>query len=339
MKKKTIVEAASAFVQVTTHKNTNTGRAYANGLKYFIDGLTFLNLDPDVSLAEIVTEDHILPLIDIGFFKEKDVKPLLFHLSASSQHLYCSAVVAFMEYLVDEDEAQVNLVRLRRLIRRRLAPRPETNPMAARDHLEKVIAHVKNLNLIQTDNYRQRLINMRDRAFTLTLSDTGYRVSEACGLLIKDIDLENMKTRIVGKGNKVAYVRYSKRALDAILEYLNERFSLDDMFRRKVDKLRRELPVFARHDKGAGKKVLQLSTDGGRHIIDTRVVEALGPEYRDTISPHTFRHYFVTSVLRGTGNMRLAQLLARHSSATTTEIYAHMTDDELDQAHYKIFNT
>jgi integrase len=57
------------------------------------------------------------------------------------------------------------------------------------------------------------------------------------------------------------------------------------------------------------------------------------------ITPHAFRHYFVTAVLRGSGgNLKLAQELARHRSITVTQRYAHLADDELDQGYAEIFD-
>jgi len=56
------------------------------------------------------------------------------------------------------------------------------------------------------------------------------------------------------------------------------------------------------------------------------------------ITPHSFRHYFVTTVLRGTGgNLKLAQELARHRNIAVTQRYAHLSDDELDQGYYEVF--
>jgi site-specific recombinase XerD len=55
------------------------------------------------------------------------------------------------------------------------------------------------------------------------------------------------------------------------------------------------------------------------------------------ITPHSFRHYFVTSVLRGTGNLRYAQELARHKNIEVTQRYTHLTNDELDKAYYDVF--
>ena len=99
------------------------------------------------------------------------------------------------------------------------------------------------------------------------------------------------------------------------------------------------LPVFARHDRGAGSKLKQIKTVGARNIINNWVVRALGSASRGLITPHTFRHYFVTVVLRGSGgNLKLAQELARHKNIAITQRYAHLADDDLDRGYHKIFN-
>jgi len=54
-------------------------------------------------------------------------------------------------------------------------------------------------------------------------------------------------------------------------------------------------------------------------------------------TPHSFRHYFVTTVLRASGNLKMAQELARHRNIAVTQRYAHISDDELDQGYWEIF--
>ncbi|MGB9669476.1 MAG: tyrosine-type recombinase/integrase, partial [Anaerolineales bacterium] len=92
-------------------------------------------------------------------------------------------------------------------------------------------------------------------------------------------------------------------------------------------------------DRAAGKKVKPISTTSGRAIVEHHVNIALGEESSNLITPHSFRHYFVTTVLRGSGgNLKLAQELARHKSISVTQRYAHLSDDELDQGYDEIFN-
>jgi len=65
----------------------------------------------------------------------------------------------------------------------------------------------------------------------------------------------------------------------------------------------------------------------------------LGKDSIGSITPHSFRHYFVTTVLRASGNLKLAQELARHRNIAVTQRYAHLSDDELDRGYEQIFNT
>ena len=55
------------------------------------------------------------------------------------------------------------------------------------------------------------------------------------------------------------------------------------------------------------------------------------------VTPHSFRHYFVTSVLQTTGNLRIAQELARHKNIQVTQRYTHLSNEELDKAYYEAF--
>jgi integrase len=167
----------------------------------------------------------------------------------------------------------------------------------------------------------------------LTLADTGLRVHEACKLRRGDLDWNEGRANIIGKGDREAIVRFSQRSLSSLRDYLATRQKLDGASGRAIP----SLPLFARHDKGAGKKVKPITTATGRNIVSQRVREALGAEAVGTITPHSFRHYFVTTVLRASGNLKLAQELARHKAISVTQRYAHLSDDELDRGYYEIF--
>ena len=115
--------------------------------------------------------------------------------------------------------------------------------------------------------------------------------------------------------------------------YLSARAALDGASGRSLA----SLPLFARHDRGAGKKIKPMTTTTGRNIVAQRVSQALGDEAVGSITPHSFRHYFVTVVLRGSGHLKLAQELARHKNIAVTQRYAHLSDDELDKGYFDIF--
>jgi integrase len=188
-------------------------------------------------------------------------------------------------------------------------------------------------NLQITDDANEKLRAMRDRAFLLTLADTGLRVHEACKMRRGDVDWNEGRALIIGKGDKQAVVRFSTRSMHALKDYLSLRATLDGGSGRPLP----SLPLFARHDKGAGKKIKPITPTTGRNIVAERVEMILGKEATGTITPHSFRHYFVTTVLKGSGNLKLAQELARHSNIQVTQRYAHLSDDELDKGYYDIF--
>jgi integrase len=217
-----------------------------------------------------------------------------------------------------------------RLLIKQRARRPGVRlPQFPRENIETVLEHVKNITQLSTPEESDRLINLRDRAFLLTLADTGLRVHEACALLRGSIDWREGRAVVIGKGNKQAVVRFSKRSMAALKAYLDARQATDG----KTSKQLGSLPLFARHDKGAGKHIQAITPTTGRNIVARRVGDALGIEAVGTITPHSFRHYFVTKVLLGSGNLKLAQELARHSTVAITQRYAHLSDNELDKGY------
>jgi integrase len=114
------------------------------------------------------------------------------------------------------------------------------------------------------------------------------------GIRCKTGEEKQAKDGMRPDGNRI---QISRRALGALKDYINARTSLDGGSGRPLT----ALPLFARHDDRAGSKMLPISTTTGRNIVKQRVREALGEQAVGSISPHSFRHYFVTMVLRGSG--------------------------------------
>ncbi|MEP0803900.1 MAG: tyrosine-type recombinase/integrase [Chloroflexota bacterium] len=327
MTEHTISQAISDYlVSVASARKEHTARTYTNALRIFSSVLKERWLDPSETPIGRLTEDAITWLAA--------------HLkaySSATERLTITAVKGFYEYVAAEKLADVNLPRLRLLIRQRTRKPGIRLPQFPSEDIERLLAHISDPATIPVytgdEAAALRLREIRDRAFLLTLADTGLRVHEACALRRGDIDWNEGRAVIIGKGDKQAVVRFSTRAMHALKEYLALRAPLDGGSGRPLP----SLPLFARHDKGAGKKVKPITTTTGRNIVTDRVREILGEETVGKITPHSFRHYFVTAVLRGSGNLKLAQELARHSNIQVTQRYAHLSDDELDRGYYEIF--
>ncbi len=319
----TIREAIDAFVDsVRLARSANTTRTYRNGLDIFRAVLGEHKLDPEKTPVRALKEEAIIWLAT----ELKDRAP-------TTERLYLTAATGFYEYLVAENLAPINLPRIRLLIRQRARRPGQRLPQFPRDAIEQIVDAMVALKGGIYENEVERLRDLRDRAFLITLADTGLRVHEACGLRRGDVDWNEGRTIIIGKGNKQAVVRFSQRSLQALRDYLTARAKIDGTTGRQLA----ALPLFARHDKGAGKKVKPITTATGRNIVAERVEQVLGAEAVGTITPHSFRHYFVTRVLLASGNLKLAQELARHTNIAVTQRYAHLSDDELDKGYFQAF--
>lgn len=325
----TISEVMNEYLHMVERaRSKHTMLAYKSALQIFREVLTKKSLDPDNTPIEKLTEDLFSKLVDY-----------LNSYAPTTEQLYLQAVKGFYLYVDSEKLIDVSQSRLTVLIRQR-SRRPGVRlPQFPANDIELLLEKVQDVqNLLLLADNKEDITNIklrayRDRAFLLTLADTGFRVHEACNLRRGDIDWNDQRALIIGKGNKQAVVRFTSRALIAIKDYLFFRATLDGNSGKQLS----SLPLFARHDKGTGKKVKPMTPTTGRNIVKQRVAQFLGKEMVGKITPHSFRHYFVTSVLRGSGNLRYAQELARHKNIQVTQRYTHLSNDELDKAYYEIF--
>jgi len=323
MTENTILQAIQSYLEsVSMARSEHTVRTYHNALQRFLLTLDNHDISPEKAPITDLSEDAV------AWFAAE-----LKGYAPASESLYLTALAGFYEYLAAERLADPNLPRVRLLIRQRARKPGVRLPQFPKSQIADILEYAIKLASIVTEDEPSRLRNLRDRAFLITLADTGLRVHEACGLRRGDIDWQESKAVVIGKGNRQAVVRFSRRALAALKDYLAARASRDGASGKPLT----TLPLFARHDLGAGKKIKPITTATGRNIVSQRVKEALGAEAEGTITPHSFRHYFVTTVLQGSGNLKLAQELARHKNIAVTQRYAHLSDDELDRGYEDVF--
>ncbi len=317
-----IDQAIEHFLRIIARtRSKNTLLSYTKGVRLFIQ----LQKEKGIELESPVNqlnEGMIIPFLEY-----------LNNFAPATEQLYIGAVTRFFQFLMAEQFAEINLPRLKEIIRQRVRRVGQRLPQFPRNEIEAVLDYFQ-APLPHPADETEYLINLRDKALLLTLADTGLRVHEACNLRRGDLDWSEQHAIIIGKGNKEAIVRFSNRSMRAIKEYLDLRMQLDGASGRPIG----SLPLFARHDKGAGKKIKTITPTTGRNIVAERVVQALGADAKGKITPHSFRHYFVTTVLRASGNLKLAQELARHANIAVTQRYAHLSNEELNKEYFEIFN-
>src|SRR5215212_1999153 len=184
------------------NRSPKTIFAYRNALEQFIKAV--------VKDAELNTVTYIQFLVSLQ------------NKSPSTQRVYITAVLKFYTFCKAGDwtELQNATQHYRRKSGKRLI---NFNPEA----VERVIVYCESLNNGEASaSLNTNLEALRDRAFVLTLADTGLRISEACSLKRGDIDWNEQRC-IIEKGDKHAIIRCSRRSIHALTEYLHARSSVE----------------------------------------------------------------------------------------------------------------
>ena len=248
----TIHEAVDKFSRmVLQSRSVNTSLSYTKGLKLFINVLEKNGLPGGETPASQITED-LLP----GFLDALKVY------APATEQLYAATVTRFFNFLMAEKMAEINLPRMKEIIRMRTRRLGQRLPQFPRSDIEHMIDFILPMPVNSDDNQFMR--DLRDRAFLLVLADTGLRVHEACNLRRGDLDWNEGHAVIIGKGDKQAVVRFSSRSMNALKDYLKARARLDGSSGRPMS----SLPIFARHDKGVGKKIKGMTPTTGRNIVE-----------------------------------------------------------------------
>jgi integrase/recombinase XerD len=154
----------------------------------------------------------------------------------------------------------------------------------------------------------------RNKAIIEVLFSCGLRVSELCTLKLSDLYLEEGFIKVDGKGSKQRLVPISGKAIKELNLYFQDRNTYD---------IRPECVNYVFVSK---KRKRNLSRIMVFHLIK-ELVELAG--IKKTVSPHTFRHSFATSLLEGGANLRAIQAMLGHESIGTTEIYMHIDTSRL----------
>ncbi|MDO8621979.1 MAG: tyrosine-type recombinase/integrase [bacterium] len=252
-------------------------------------------------------------------------------LTRGTQALHLVVIRAFLKYLTKHDitslaaekielpkqeDRQVEFLEpdeVERLLAAPLAPPPSSSSRAKREvsHGRETTHHV---------------LRLRDKAILEVLFSTGMRVGELVSLTRDNINLDRDEFSVRGKGGKVRVVFLSPEAKQSLKKYLDARRDMSPY-------------LFVRHDRANLKsEISNLKSDAP---LTARSVERLVARYARAagivkpVHPHTLRHSYATDLLRGGAQLRDVQAMLGHSSITTTQIYTHVTEQHLREAHQK----
>lgn len=237
--------------------------------------------------------------------------------SKKTQNYYLIALRMFLKYLARRD------------IKALPADRIELAKVSAR-HLELITP--AEMNRLLNAPKGKDLKDLRDKAILELLFSTGLRVSELCSLP-RDVNIDADELSVRGKGGKVRVVFISESARRAVKQYLSARKDLaDGLFVRLEPQKTPKKEKKPNEKKYTGKDYGNLDRHSVEAIVKRCAVMAgIGKK----VTPHTLRHLFATDLLSNGADLRSVQVMLGHANIMTTQIYTHVTDKTLREAHRK----
>jgi integrase/recombinase XerD len=154
----------------------------------------------------------------------------------------------------------------------------------------------------------------RDSALLEFLYATGARVSEAVGVDLGHVDLEDRVVLVTGKGSKQRLVPIGGKAVTALSKWLPDRLSL-------VRRGQRGDPMFL------NLRGRRLSRQGIFDVVRANARRA-GIEAGD-VSPHVLRHSAATHMVEAGADLRTVQEILGHATISTTQIYTKVSPAHL----------
>ena len=269
---KSIIKAYNYYLRMERAMSQNTVTSYCSDIEFFLEYYT--------SDLTLVTPSDI-----------EDFLASRIELSKRSQARMLSSLRSFFKWLVLEGVIKDN-------------PCDKVDGPKLGRYLPDVLSVDEVFSVIdsvQTDSW----LGMRDKALLEILYGCGLRVSEAVGLKVSLLYLDDGFVRIIGKGNKERLVPVGDAAVDAVRIYLEN---------RPLEFSSTEYLFINRYG-------TPLSRVSAFNMVK-RTVWAAG--IRKEVSPHTFRHSFATHLIENGVDIRFVQEMLGHESVSTTEIYTHI---------------
>jgi integrase/recombinase XerD len=284
---KDIVRGYVRYLKLQRNMSGNTLDAYQRDLRKLLDYLEREEKDVrEVTLSDL--EQFSAGLHDIGIHPRSQCRIL-------------SGVRAFFRFLQldgyrDDDPTELL-----------------ESPVLG-EHLPEVLSP-EEVDLLEHSIDLSKWEGHRNRAIIEVLFSCGLRVSELVNLKLSDLYLDEEYVRVMGKGSKERLVPISKRAIQELT------FWFDDRCHMQIK---------------PGEEDYVFLNRRGAHLTRTMILimikrQAVEAGIQKTISPHTLRHSFATALLEGGADLRIIQALLGHENIGTTEIYTHIDTSILRQ--------
>lgn len=191
------------------------------------------------------------------------------------------------------------------------------DPLKQEKRLPSVLYMEQIEGIFERNKERTDPLMWRDQAILELLYATGVRANEFITIRVRDIDLKRRTIRIMGKGRKERIVVFSQSSKETLEHYLNE--VRPGIAGKNKYEFNNEYLFLNSNGK-------QLTVRGLQYILDD-IEKKIGTNYG--LHPHIFRHSFATHLLEGGADLRVIQELLGHESLNTTQIYTHVSEEQM----------
>lgn len=297
---KKLIQQFLEYLEIERGRSINTVENYHFYLKRFV------NFSKVKSPAQITTD--IIRRYRLFLNREVDGRGQT--LKKSTQNYHLIALRSFLKYLSKQDIKSLAPEKIE------LAKMPQRQvDFLDGDDLERLLEAP-----MKTEE--SKIIQLRDKAILEMLFSTGLRVSELSKLKLDNINLNKEEFTIRGKGEKLRIAFLSNQTKYWLKQYIEARKDMSPY-------------LFVRHDKAKGKEEPKNLTPRSIQRLIKKYSLAAG--ITKDVTPHTLRHSFATDLLMNGADIRSVQAMLGHSSITTTQIYTHITNQQLKDI-YKNFH-
>ena len=293
------------FVKMRSPRTINAYYLDLRGFFRFMMAMQWSRVPRDTPLEEINLKD--ISTEDIKKITKRDIFSYLDYVRSTDANggkaraRKLSALKGFFSYLV----TQVNKLQEN--------PTEGISLGSPKKALPKYLTAAESIDLlknIQSDFYE------RDFCMITLFLNCGMRLSELVNINLNDINHKEHVMRITGKGNKERLVYLNDACMDAIKTYLKDR-PADGLIDREALFISRE-----------------------RKRISPKTVQAMVNKYLEKIglggpgySVHKLRHTAATLMYQyGEVDIRVLKDILGHENLGTTEIYTHISDEQMKKA-------
>lgn len=301
------------YMVTIQNKSPNTVKEYNYDLALFLKFIKIHFRLTDETDFEMIDYDDVT-IDTISKIKLDDLHAFLAFLTtnykskAATRSRKVSSLRVFFNYLCVKHIIEINP-----------AQNLETPKLERR--LPKYLTLEQSKKLLEVSDNADNRNSERDFAITTLFLNCGMRLSELVGINIKDINFDECQMNVIGKGNKERTIYLNKACIKAINDYL--------VVRPKEG---------VKKDQKDSDKALFLS-ERRQRIGKRTVQEIIYKELREAgidtkkYSVHKLRHTAATLMYQYGGvDIRALQELLGHESISTTEIYTHVSNDQVRDA-------